>query len=283
MGNKQSIENNDNKNNKDNNKIILGDFKQIYEINFLPGTVLLKIFSMVNENDKPNELPSQSFYQLSLVCKLWRYYNFHSINSIKMVPERLENLLIPYKQSVLDQAFLSIQQIIENSTTLTTLDFSNIEIDKKRASLISMSLETNSTILSMNFEYCYLDNDSIIQLCRGLEKNKSIIELDFNNNKIGPQGALAIANMLKVNKSIETINLSNNEIGNQGAMSMADILKTTKRNVKLNLSSNHIGDEGVLAIVKARQQNNNGAKTSFIYKSGLKFTTVNGKSTVVCP
>ncbi|KAK5580621.1 hypothetical protein RB653_000643 [Dictyostelium firmibasis] len=279
MGNKQPIGNNiDN-----NKKIILENYKQIYEINFLPGSALLKIFSMVNENEKSNELPCQSFYQLSLVCKLWRYYNFHSIERIKMVPERLENLLIPYKQSVLDQAFLSIQQIIENSTTLTELDFSNIEIDKKRASQISISLDTNSTILSMNFEYCYLDNDSIIELCKGLEKNTSIIKLDFNNNKIGPQGALAIANMLKVNKSIETINLSNNEIGNQGAMSMADILKTTKRNVKLNLTSNHIGDEGVLAIVKARQQNNNGAKTSFIYKSGLKFTTVNGKSTVVCP
>ncbi|KAN0048217.1 hypothetical protein ACTA71_002612 [Dictyostelium dimigraforme] len=282
MGNKQSIENS-NIDNNNNNKINLGNYKQIYEINYLPGSILLKIFSMVNENDNAFELPSQSFFQLSLVCKLWRYYNYHSMTSIKMVPERLENLLIPYKQSVLDQSFLSIQQIIENSTTLTTLDFSNIEVDKKRASQISRSLETNSTILSMNFEYCYLDNDSIIELCKGLEKNTSIIELDFNNNKIGPQGALAIANMLKINKSIETINLSNNEIGNQGAMSMADILKTTKRNVKLNLTSNHIGDEGVLAIVKARQQNNNGAKTSFIYKSGLKFTTVNGKSTVVCP
>ncbi|EGC39110.1 hypothetical protein DICPUDRAFT_75301 [Dictyostelium purpureum] len=256
-------------------------YKQIYEFNYLPGHIILRIFSIVQNNIQ--ELPSQEFFNLSIVCKLWRYYAFHSVIKIKMVPERLESLLIPYKTSVLDNAFLSIQCMINNGSKLRIIDFSNIEIDKPRAMLISKSFVESKSIRALNFEYCYLDSEAVIELCKGLEKNESVKDLDFNNNKIGPEGAIAIANMLKVNKSIETINLSHNEIGNQGAIVIGEILKSTKRKVKMNLSSNHIGDEGVLAIVKARQQNNNGAKTSYVYKSGLTFKTINGKSTVVCP
>ncbi|KAF2077116.1 hypothetical protein CYY_001563 [Polysphondylium violaceum] len=248
--------------------------KKKLEINFIPGTLLLKIFKLVHKG----ELPSQDFLNITLVCKLWRYYSFHSIISIKLVPEKLQSLLIPYKTSVLDNAIQSIHEMIIQSTSLHTVDLSNSELDRSRAQIISEALKSSICVKNINFEYCYLDCATLSILCQGLAMNTTVTFINFKNNKIGPQGALSIAKCLESNRVLSSVNLSNNEIGNQGAIAIGDVLKSNKSKVKLDLSHNHINGEGVSAIIKARQQNNS-SKTSYVYNSGLKFITMNGKCT----
>ncbi|KYR02612.1 hypothetical protein DLAC_00059 [Tieghemostelium lacteum] len=189
-------------------------------------------------------LPSKEYFNISLVCKIWRSYSIGSIKSIKLVPQHMENLLIPYKPRVLEEAIKSIQQIIVNGISLESIDFSNGELDLQRMRHLTDSLKLNSTIRHLNFQYCYLDSESVELLAQVLSVNRSIQHLDLSYNKITHSGALCLAKSILNNHILQSMDLSNNEIGNQGALAISEILILNKSTVKINLSQNQIGGDG---------------------------------------
>ncbi|EFA86038.1 hypothetical protein PPL_01271 [Heterostelium album PN500] len=236
----------------------------------LPSSIIFKVFEYVFNN----EMPSKYYVTLSLVCKLWRQYAFLSVQTIRLVPKRLQHLLMPYKPVALDTALSTISNMLINSRTITVLDLSNSEIDITRTSIIGVGIAHSESVKHLNLHCTALDDKAAKELADALRDNKTIQTIDLSHNHIGAEGALAIAQSLESSKTITTIDLSKNQIGNQGALSIAKVFG--KSRVKVNLASNQIGSDCIIAIAKARKS----TKTSFLYKSGLKLTTMDGRCTL---
>ncbi|GAM27904.1 hypothetical protein SAMD00019534_110800 [Acytostelium subglobosum LB1] len=247
------------------------------DIKDLPVMVVLKVFYHCFQG----RLPSKDYITLSTVCKQWRVFAIFSVTDIQLVPQHMQHLLMPYKPWVLDSALQSITNLMVNSTTITNVDLSNSEIDSARARIIGEGVARSTSLKHLSLNGSAMDDAAAEELADGLAVNKTLSTIDLSHNHIGPTGALAIAKSLEPSKTIGVINLSNNQIGNQGAIEITKVFGAqNKSRVKIDLSKNRIGGEGVLAIIKARQQSKH-VKTSYVYTSGIKYTTVDGRCMLV--
>jgi len=166
----------------------------------------------------------------------------------------LTSLDLGYKQ-IEDEEVQVLANALENNTNLTILDLGNNEIGSEGAQAIANTLHNNKTLISIDLSNNQIGDEGVQALASALENNTTLTILNLWDNLIGPAGAQALANALHNNTTLIILHLGINQIGDEGVQALASAIENNVALTSLNLRHNQIGDEGVQALANALHNN----------------------------
>ena len=153
------------------------------------------------------------------------------------------------------QSIKSIAEVLRVNSTLKKLKFKGNKVGVGGAKLIAESLKVNTTLKLLS-----LSRNGIKAPCGhlfsdALKVNGTLESLTLAENDLGVHGAQLLSEGLKVNTSLRHLDLSGNSIGTKGAESIAETIRVHASMTGLKLSWNGIGDAGANKVSEALKVN----------------------------
>eukprot|EP01124_Arcella_intermedia_P021116 TRINITY_DN2895_c1_g1_i2.p1 TRINITY_DN2895_c1_g1~~TRINITY_DN2895_c1_g1_i2.p1 ORF type:complete len:1623 (+),score=417.01 TRINITY_DN2895_c1_g1_i2:500-4870(+) len=143
------------------------------------------------------------------------------------------------KQNLLSEELLSIAQLLQTNSTLTSIDLSSNTLGKETLKLIQ-GLIPNVTITQISLSDNLIGNEEMQHISDYLKSNSTVTSLSLKNNDIGNEGIHFISEILKSNSTITSINLQNNKVGNEGAQFISECLSSNSTITSVNFEGNHM-------------------------------------------
>jgi Ran GTPase-activating protein (RanGAP) involved in mRNA processing and transport len=173
----------------------------------------------------------------------------------------------------LNCGFFSFCHAIEESETITAVDFSTNVLYEDGALRLAEALQKNKTVTSVKLDNCKfaryanggpLDStpgfDGVMALAKVISQHKTITSLELaRNNLTGDhpyadvEGVAALAHGLETNGALLSLDLSRNFLREKGAKLLAEAIAINKTLTCVKLASNELAHEGAAAVARALQ------------------------------
>lgn len=156
---------------------------------------------------------------------------------------------------------------LQISKEITSIDFSDQQIDDARVQAIAKNLEQETKWISINFCNNKITAKGFEAIAKMLEKKTTVFSIDLSHNPGGDAGAQAFAEFLKKNTTLHAINLKASEMGSAGIKAIAVALEENTTLHSIDLSGNEISAEDILAIVKMFKKNTTLTSLGFFFEN----------------
>jgi hypothetical protein len=132
---------------------------------------------------------------------------------------------------------------MEHNHSVTELDLSENEINKKALKYLVASLRANTTLRILRLNDVGIGNVEAGLLAELLKKNQTLEELHLEDNEIGDKGLQELGKALKVNHGLSILTLRGNSFGDKPPRAFADGLKENRTLTCVDLSNNYVSDK----------------------------------------
>lgn len=212
----------------------------------LNNNVLIKL----NFSNNPYNLPT--FYLSSLLTL-----------------SKLASLNLSYC-SLSEQDFESISTLLQQNTSIISLDLSHNDITLKDCSLLCFALKKNKTLIKIALNDCNLNDESLLMLFE--KTGQSLQSIILNNNKLKNIGLIGLTNFLITNKVLNFLSLQNCDIGGDGIKTFITTIVMSK-SPKLVVhfeNNNQITDKELFNILSMSKNLLEGKKEFYFSESCIK-------------
>ena len=148
-----------------------------------------------------------------------------------------------YFASLADEHAAGVQNILRNTTTLTSLNIANNNIGIAAASDIATFLSHNKNLQKLYVIRNNLQTEGAIKIARGLCNTTGLTVFSISDNNIGVEAADDIAILLSHNTKLQELYIAANNLQTKGAIKVARGLQNTSTLTVLSVSNNNIGVE----------------------------------------
>ncbi|KYR03065.1 hypothetical protein DLAC_00557 [Tieghemostelium lacteum] len=146
---------------------------------------------------------------------------------------------------------LILRNLIFQSQSLETLDFSSNQINKESISVLSEPLTFNRSITDLNLSFNILGPSGVEELSKIIKSNKTIQTLHLHCVSMKKEGVAHLVDALYHNHTISTLYISNNEIRNLGCLLFSKLFQKNQSLLYVDFSYNAIKDKGVNELLKS--------------------------------
>lgn len=200
--------------------------------------------SLLNEFQN---IPKQD--QITIMIKALRYNNLRVATVSRAITHFTREQLVAFAEA------------LEVSTTLLTLDFSDVTLSEEDVLSLSRALKSTQ-ITSVTFAKCNLQPAGLISLSKewfsATNCTLTSLVISLEPSVFNEKSSNAFGGAISTNKSISTVNLSSCAIGSNRTVvkDITDGLKNNKGITTLNLASNTLDDESAELLADALITNN---------------------------
>ncbi|KAI8883628.1 RNI-like protein [Backusella circina FSU 941] len=178
-----------------------------------------------------------------------------------LLNDKITSLSLANNPKLKSNGFKYIAIYIKASSSLSSLNISFTQPDKKSMQYISSALDSNISNLSqLVMDSCSLRATHLEILASGTKKSKSLKFISLRNNFIMNQAALSVGIMLRDYDSgvifgLERLDLSGNELLGQGIQYISQALRRNQNLRQLTMQECKVDAKGCLLIAEALKYN----------------------------
>ena len=172
--------------------------------------------------------------------------------------EHIEELFIRYFEAPSGVSFMEMLESflrgVNNSKSITTLDFRIDLLDGRVFSMLGPFFENSATFAHLQIDQCTLGDDGwrLLALAIGSSKHKSLVSVVLSQNNISDEALVDIITAMSMHPHLQHIDLADNLLHNNGCNALATLMQNSATQLQhLDLGNNEIDDESISALVPA--------------------------------
>ena len=171
--------------------------------------------------------------------------------------------------SLSEQDFESISTLLQQNTSIISLDLSNNNISLKGCSLLCFALKKNKTLIKISLNDCNLNDESLLMLFENT--GQSLQSIILNNNKLKNTGLIGLTNFLITNRVLGFLSLQNCDIGDDGVKTfITTIIMSKSPKLVVHFENNQITDKELFTILSKNKDFFAGRKEFYFSESCIK-------------
>ena len=168
--------------------------------------------------------------------------------------------------SLSEQDFESISTLLQQNTSIISLDLSNNNISLKGCSLLCFALKKNKTLIKISLNDCNLNDESLLMLFENT--GQSLQSIILNNNKLKNTGLIGLTNFLITNRVLGFLSLQNCDIGADGVKTfITTIIMSKSPKLVVHFENNQITDKELFTILSKNKDFFAGRKEFYFSES----------------
>jgi len=138
---------------------------------------------------------------------------------------------------------------------MTEVNFASMKLNNTSAVYVGKVIENNSTLCSLDLSCNEIGDEGSIQIAKGIKVNRSLLFLNLGCNHIRGKGFTEIATALQYNNILKAIDLNNNGCADYGARAIGNALRVNQTLLEVDLSQNRITAEGAYSLGIGLEEN----------------------------
>lgn len=128
----------------------------------------------------------------------------------------------------LEQPKKGAAELLKNSYSLLSSDFSKKKLDDEEGNRLAKALETDHTLQSLDLSWNYFGEKTGKALAQALKVNRTLTWLNLENNSLNQKAGTALAEALKVNQTLQFLDLSINRIDEKAGEALEKALRVNR-------------------------------------------------------